>query len=279
VTSHEFRIDAATRLPERRGGLRRLGRHPAATITARSAIIAGMTKLVNLDPAIHRDLRVEEELAFSACKDITMCAVTPTEIPRLILEYPVAFTKHTESGQFLCVAVFGVDPQANLYWREGRWNSRVLPLNVGRQPFFVGQGTKPAGADNKASLVVLIDEENPGVQRARGEPLFGEDGRETPYLQRKMAMLAELIDGEQRARVFTERLASLGLIRPIQLTLTPPGRAPRQIGGLFSIDHEKLRSLEADVLVDLNAKGYLHVMHAMLLSLEQFPVLATRAGG
>jgi hypothetical protein len=208
-----------------------------------------------------------------------MCAVTPTEIPRLILEYPVVFTKHTESGQFLCVAVFGVDPQVNLYWRDGRWNSRVLPLNVGRQPFFVGQGTKLEGSETRPSLVASIDEENPGVQRARGELLFGEDGKETPYLQRKMAILAELIDGEPRARVFTERLASLGLIRPIQLELKSPGQAPRQIGGLFSIDHEKLRSLEADVLVELNSKGYLHVMHAMLLSLEQFPILARRSGG
>src|SRR5215207_138156 len=101
-----------------------------------------MTNLANLDRAIHQRLRVKEEVACSACKDITMCAVTPTEIPRLILEYPVVFTKHGETGQFICVALFGVDPKRNLFWREDRWRSFVVPLNIGRQPFFIGIGEK-----------------------------------------------------------------------------------------------------------------------------------------
>lgn len=236
-----------------------------------------MTNLVNLDRALHQNLRVNEEVAFSACKDITMCAVMPTEIPRLVLEYPVVFTKHGESGQYLCVALFGVDPQKNLFWHEGRWRSFVLPLNIGRQPFFVGVGNKSDTGEVKQSLVTCIDLDNVGVQEKEGEPLFDDTGRETSYLQHKMKMLAELIDGEGRARIFTERMAALGLIRPIQLELKSPGGATRQIGGLHSIDEAKMRALDSEVLTELNGKGYLHVMHAMLLSLGQLPILARRA--
>jgi hypothetical protein len=235
-----------------------------------------MTNLVNLDRDVHKNLRVREEIAFSACKDITMCSVIPTEIPRLVLEYPVVFTKHGESGQYLCVALFGVDPQKNLFWQDGQWRSHVLPLNIGRQPFFVGVGNKEVAGEAQQSLVTCIDLDNPGVQDAQGQQLFGADGRETPYLQHKMSMLAELIDGEQRARMFVDRLAALELIRPIQLELKTPGNEPRQIGGLHSIDEAKLRSLTGDTLTELNSKGYLHVIHAMLLSLGQLPILARR---
>ena len=236
-----------------------------------------MTNLVNLDRALHQGLRVNEEMAFSACKDITMCAVTATEIPRLALEYPVVFTKHGDSGQFLCVALFGVDPQRNLFWQEGRWGSFALPLNIGRQPFFVGVGDKTDTGEAKPSLVTCIDLDNPGVQSKEGELLFDASGNETPYLQHKMKMLAELIDGESRARIFAERMVALNLVRPIQLELKMPGGPSRQVSGLHSIDEAKMRALEPDVLAELNSKGYLHVMYAMLLSLGQLPILAKRA--
>jgi len=234
-----------------------------------------MTNLVNLDRTVHHKLRVNEEVAFSACKNITMCTVSPTEIPRLILEYPIVFTKHGETGEFISVALFGIDPQRNLFWRDGRWRSFVVPLNIGRQPFFIGVGNKAEG-EQAPSLVTCIDLDNPGVTENEGQPLFDADGKETPYLQHKMAMLAELIDGEQRSRQFAEKLVSLELIRAIQLEVKTPGGAAQKIGGLYSVDEAKLRSLSADVLADLNAKGYLHVMHAMLLSLGQLPLLAHR---
>ena len=30
-----------------------------------------------------------------------MCAVVLSEIPRLVIEYPMAFTKHSETGQYI----------------------------------------------------------------------------------------------------------------------------------------------------------------------------------
>jgi hypothetical protein len=239
----------------------------------------GMTNLVNLDRDAHRHLRVNEEAAFSACRDTTMCAVTATEIPRLVLEYPVVFTKHGENGQYLCVALFGVDPTRNLFWRDGRWRSFVVPLNIGRQPFFVGVGAASESAEAKQTLVTCVDLDNPGLQTAEGEALFDADGKDTPYLRHKMAMLAELIEGEQRARMFTERMAALDLIRPVELELKTPGAPPRKIGGLYSIDEGKVRGLSPELLAELNGKGYLHIIHAMLLSLGQLTLLAHRAAG
>jgi len=206
-----------------------------------------------------------------------MCAISPSEIPRLILEYPIAFTQNGDSREFLLVALFGLDPQRNLFWRNGRWQSFTVPHNVARQPFHLAVGTRSTSAGSEQTVVTCIDLDNPGVQETTGEALFDAEGVETPYLKHKLAILSELVDGERRARAFAERIDALGLIKPVQLELTEPGSAPRKIGGLFSIDEQKLRDLPPEVLAEINGKGYLHVMHAMLLSLGQFSMLARHA--
>jgi hypothetical protein len=235
-----------------------------------------MTNLANLDRSAHKNLRVQEEKAFGACKEITMCAVMLNEIPRLVIEYPLALTRHGETGQFICVALFGVDPDRNLYWKDERWNSVTVPLNVGRQPFFVGMADNPAAGEGAKGLVTCIDLDNPGVQTSEGEPLFDANGAETPYLRHKLALIAELLDGEQKTRAFADRLAALDLLQSIQLELKSPEQPPRKITGLYSINETRLRSLDAAILAELNGAGYLHAMYAMLSSLGHLQILARR---
>ena len=206
-----------------------------------------------------------------------MCAVVLSEIPRLVIEYPIAFTKSSESGPLIPVALFGVNPDQNLFWRDDRWNSVTVPLNIGRQPFFVGRADNPAGGTGEGGLIPCIDLENPAVQDSAGESLFDANGTETPYLRHKLALLAELVDNEQKTRAFVEKLSALDLIHPIQLELKAPDSPPRKIGGLQSIDEKKLRALDGTVLMELNGLGYLHAAHAMLSSLGHLQILARRA--
>ena len=237
-----------------------------------------MPKLVNLDRVAHLKFRVQEERAFSVCRNLTMCPVILDEIPRLVVEYPIVFVKNGEAGKYISVALFGADPEVNLYWREDRWNSYSVPINIGRQPFFVATTDNTIGAAGPAGLITCIDVENPAVQTEVGEALFDESGKETPYLRHKLALLAELVDGEQRSEQFVEKADSLGLIRPIQLELRAPGAEPRKISGLHSIDEPKLRALDGATLAELNSSGQLHAMHAMLSSLGQLQILARRSG-
>jgi hypothetical protein len=235
-----------------------------------------MSKLQNLDRIVHRSLRVQEETAFEVCRDTTMCVITLNEITRLVLEYPLAFTRPVENGPFVCVALFGVDPSENLYWRNGRWDAEYLPLNIARQPFAVSSTSMPATADGAGSVVACLDVENPGIQETAGERLFGDDGKETPYLEYKLRLLSELVEGELQSGAFVSRLVELGLVRPIQLELKAPGTETRKVTGLHSIDEQKLRALDAGTLAGLNANGYLRAMHAMLISLGHLSTLARR---
>lgn len=234
-----------------------------------------MAKLVNLDRVVHQKLRVRDDVARSVCRSITMCAVSLGEIPRLVIEYPLAFTKNPETGEYMCVVLFGVDPTQNLFWRDDRWNSELLPLNVARQPLAVAT----VAFEGRPDLVTCIDVENPGVQESAGERLFDDEGKETPYLRYKLSALSELVEGEQLAKRFAARLAELALIRPIQIELKTPGGEPRRVTGLHSIDEPKLRTLDGAALAELNSIGYLHAMYAMLSSLAHLQILARRVGG
>lgn len=237
-----------------------------------------MPNLQKLDREIHKNLRVQEEASFSVCRELTMCQITVSEIPRLALEYPLAFTRAGNSGGFVCVALFGIDPSRNLFWRDGRWECEFMPLNVARQPFDIGLSDAPATPEGTRELVPCIDMDNPGVQESSGERLFDDEGKGTQYLQFKLGMLSEFFAGEQRTRQFVERLVALELIRPIQVELKAPGAETRKFSGLFSIDEQKLRGLEAATLAELNASGQLQVIHTMLSSLARLQILARRAG-
>lgn len=235
-----------------------------------------MTKLVNLDRAAHRQLRVVEERAFSVFRNANMCPVHLSELGRLVIEYPLAFVQN-EAGKYICAAIFGVEAQENLYWEGDRWTSQSLPLNVGRQPFFAMLANDPAKTGEPAQLLTSIDLDNPGVQAEEGEPLFDEAGKESPYLRHKLAMLAESIDAERRTQEFVERASSLGLIRPFQLEFKVPGGEPKRVAGLNTIDEKKLRELDAATLAELNAPGYLHGMYAMISSLAHLRILMQRS--
>ncbi len=235
-----------------------------------------MPRLEPLDRTVHKNIRVDDEQAFAPCKGMSMCAVGLNEIPRLVVEYPIVFTKNEASDQYVCVALFGCEPTENLFWQDGSWKSFLVPLNIGRQPFNVAVADNPAAGEGQKGLVSCIDFENPAVQTERGEALFDELGAETPYLKRKLTMLAELIQDERRCREFTERVSTLGLIRPFQLELKADGMQPRKITGLHTIDEGKLRELDAATLADLNSRNYLLPMYAMLSSIGHLQILARR---
>jgi len=236
----------------------------------------GMPKLETLDRTVHRNIRVQDERAFAACKDISMCAVGMAEIARLVVEYPIVFTRHSDTEQYVCVALFGCEPTENVFWQDDRWSSFLVPLNIGRQPFNVNVVDNPAAGEGQKQILTCIDVENPAVQSEAGEPLFDESGADTPYLRHKLSLLAELFEDERRCREFTERMATMELIRPFQLELKAQGVQTRKITGLFAINEDKLRALDGATLADLNSRGYLHAMYAMLSSLGHLQIFARR---
>jgi hypothetical protein len=235
-----------------------------------------MTRLVALDRNAHKDLRILNDRALSPCATANMVTVVVSEIPRLVIQYPIVLTRSADNSRYVPIALFGLENEQNLFWRNNQWEGVCMPLNIVRQPFYIGFAN-PNNPDPK-QMVALVDMENPGVQTSEGELLFDEKGEQTLFLKRKLGALAELMEFEAKTQQFVDKLNALGLITPMGLEVKFVNEEkPRRIGGLFTVAEDKVRALSKDTIGELHSLGYLAPIYAMMCSLGHiYSLLAKR---
>ena len=224
-----------------------------------------MNRLTALNSAAHRNVRVNQQQVLAQAAQLNMVPVVLGEFLKLCVQYPIVLTKNGATGQFTCVALFGFDKTENLFWKDDRWDAIYVPLQIGRQPFFLG---------NEA--VVCIDSQHPAVQQANGEALFDEQGAETAYLQQAKQMLAALLDGQERTNQFIRKLLALELLRPMRLEIEFANRGKQRIEGLYTVDEERLKTLAAETIAELHSLEYLAPIYTMLASLGHIYSLVQR---
>lgn len=234
-----------------------------------------MAKLVALSNTVHQSLTVNQDKAEEQIADLHMIPVVMSEFLKLVTQFPILFSKNADTGQFVCVTLMGLDEGENLFWQNAQFNSIYTPLNVARQPFFVGQDEQ-SGDD----YVICIDAESTAVtDTATGEAqqaLFDSKGQPTTYLSSIQSILAQLIQGEQQTRDFIQQLLSYQLLVPLSLDITYENAQTSKVNGLYSIDEEKLQNLGGEQLAQLNQQGFLQPAYTQLASLGQIYALIDR---
>src|SRR5438067_2504606 len=116
-----------------------------------------MAHLVSLDHEAHRHVHIDMALVEAAGATLNMVPVVLTEFSKLVVQYPIAFTKDKDTGRFVCVALFGLHDHENLFVDDGQWNAIYVPLQIARQPFFLGNAAEKEGAE--AEYIVCLDVE------------------------------------------------------------------------------------------------------------------------
>lgn len=227
-----------------------------------------MTKLVALNNQSHKHLKVDPAKVEEVGADLHMLPVVISEFQKLVVDYPILFSKNAETGQFVCVALAGFEEGENLFWQGGKLDTLYTPLNIARHPFFIGKDEQ--SGDN---YVICVDEQSPCLSELHGEALFDQDGQATPYLQDAQATLAELIQGEQQTAGLIQRLLKLELLVPLTLDISFENGESKQIKGLYSVDEDKLNTLPADTLKALQQEGVLQAIYTQLASLGQIYAL------
>lgn len=224
-----------------------------------------MAHLVSLDNTAHRHIRINSALVEVAAAKLNMIPVVITEFLKLVVQYPIAFAKDKETGRFVCVALLGFHDQENLFVEDGQWNSIYVPLQVARQPFFLGNASdSPVESDE---YVVCIDTEHESIQAEQGERIFDADGNETAYLEKMKQGLAELLNGELPTQQFIEALARAKLLFPMQLEITFENNESTQVEGLYTINETRLAELNAEEIANLHSQQLLGPIYTVLASL------------
>jgi hypothetical protein len=231
-----------------------------------------MAKLVALNSQAHNMLRVNTEKIAEHGADLQMIPVVISEFLKLVVQFPILFSKNVETGQFVCVALMGLEEDENLFWQNAQFNSIYIPLNIARQPFFVGQDEQ-SGDDYVVCIDLQSNTLSESPSEGKQELLFDPQGAASVYLQTAQSLLAQLINGEQQTTEFIQTLLIHELLVPLSLDITFEDNRSCKINGLYSVDEDKLASLDVGVLTELNAKGLLQPIYTQLASLGQIYAL------
>jgi hypothetical protein len=232
-------------------------------------------RAVALNRERHQKLRIEpmpNHFAFAAKTNAMLLA--STELAEASRDYPIVFVG-AEGGPFSLAALVGLRNNENLMVDEaGLWDTgSYVPAFARRYPFVLAEG------DDKSVLTVCVDEAYGGLNDARGDGLFDEGGKESPYLARVLDFLRAFHADMQRTRDFAARLNELGLLVSKVITIEQQrgGKTERQLlEGLWVVDEEKLRGIDDARIVEIFRNGYMGWIYAHLLSLGNVRRLAKR---
>jgi hypothetical protein len=226
-----------------------------------------MTQIVLLSKETHRSLKVDGRASAAYGDDRHFVQVTVNEFPLLVVHYPLFFSKNANTGELYCGVMLGFKEGENLFLREWEEREFYRPLILQRGPFYA-QGPELA-----------IDLDHPRVGAESGKPLFTDYGQPTRYLQSIIWAFQDLKPGIETSKFFVARLLELNLIEPVDIDVEFEDGSTHKCLGLYTVNQETLSRLPDEVVVELFRRGYLRLIHLMIASLKQFPVLARKKNG
>lgn len=231
---------------------------------------------VPLNRADHRDLRIRPVQGLSYAAKAHSVPLTGVEFVQAVRDYPILFAGNSieDAGP---MALLGLRQGENLFVGEdGQWSSGAyVPAFVRRYPFVLAE--KPEGAEGD-DFTVFLDEAYPGFSNEEGDRLFKEDGTDTEVLQNAVRFLGEFQEQVKRTHQLTQRLRELDLLEPqsIQIQNNNDDGQGLVLNGLFVVNEEKLRKLDANVVHELFTSGQLDWILAHLMSLGNIDRLVMR---
>lgn len=226
--------------------------------------------LVSLNRDLHRELKLSAtEAKFAFARETNSVLIAASELPRAVLDFPCVFIE-AEGGHSLA-ALIGLRDHENLFVQpDGHWSrGSYLPAFFRRYPFVLAE------AEGATTFTVCLDRAYPGLNTEKGEALFDAEGQETAWLEEIKRFLVSFRQDMTLSREFANHLAALELLQEGVIEYTLHGEKT-MLRGFKTVNEERLRALPAQTLQDLALKGWLGLVYAHLLSLNQVERLALR---
>ena len=229
----------------------------------------GYTSLTGLDRHRHAGLSILPDRSRAWCSKLNSVFLNAVELGRACADYPIAFVRETDSGEYLPVALLGLRSGENQFVDDkGQWLPRsYVPAYVRRYPFCIAEMPAAAGGSEPQRLIcVQEDQLSPSAT-----PYFDAKGEPTADWTPVKDLIEAVESARQQTRTFTRRLEAFGLFTPFDALALPKGGGQQmRLLGLHRVDEEKLNALGAREQKLLMRKGELRAVYAHLLSLENF---------
>lgn len=228
-----------------------------------------MSKYLLLSQSAHSKIKVITERG-AAYGDNQMHAMTfPFEFRDIQSSYPIFFAKDGESGQFYPLALFGFVRDENLYLNGNSWDASYIPLMVERNPFLIGFQQTSDAENGEQTPVVSINIDSPRVSETEGEALFTDSGEPSEYLQKAMQNLQTIHSGHEQNQEFIAALLENDLLEGFNLEITLKDGSNNRLEGFYTINEEKLASLQPETLGKLHEQGFLQAIYMAVASFSR----------
>lgn len=225
-----------------------------------------MSNYALLNNVDHADIRVITDRSARYRDDIKQSLVFPFEFRNVQACYPILFQQHGEGG-FYPLALFGFQEKENLFLDESGWQAPYIPAMVRREPFLIGFQDSESQGETQRTRVLSIDMDHPRVNTEHGEPLFQPLGGRTPYLEGVADLLETIYAGIEHNKSFVGALQELDLLESVTLEIELKDGSRNQLIGFHCLNEDKVQALSAEVLGDLNERGYLMPLFMVLASM------------
>jgi hypothetical protein len=220
--------------------------------------------LNNID---HKGLRVITARSAAYGDDAKFALTFAAEFRNIQAHYPIVFHK-TADGKFQAIALLGFQDKENLFLGPDGWDAPYVPLTIERQPFLIGFRDREP--------LVHIDLASPRVSRTEGEALFREYGGSSDFLERMSSVLLTIHQGLEAMPAFIDALLQHDLLESFVLDVELNDRSQHRLTGFYTINEERLGTLDAGGLERMHKTGYLQAIYMALASLSHFRDLIER---
>lgn len=226
---------------------------------------------VQLNSQLHRHKKLLPLGDFSNLAGVHSVYLNAAEFALAALAFPIVFLPPTKANPNVSpAAMLGLVPGQNLFVDGQRWDASYLPASFRRLPYL----TAPLPGSDQ--IGVFIDEQWPTLNDEAGEPLFDEQGKHSPSLERAIGFLQAFDEESRRTTQLCNRVQALGLFTDMKADLNLPDGKSLSINGFMAVDEDKLAALPDADLLDLGRSGALGMLHAHLLSLGHVRLLVDR---
>jgi hypothetical protein len=211
----------------------------------------------------HRECFVDSG-GYAFSRNVNAVPLMAVEFAAAAAEYPIVFAG--KDDVIMPSVILGMRGRENAYLdAAGGWNASYIPAFIRRYPFVF------SNSNDGQSFTLCIDEAYAGFNReGRGQALYGENGKPTPYVESVLRFLQEYQAQFQRTKTFCDKLREFELLEPMQATLSLETGEHLSLTGFMAVNRDKLKALSGEVLAGLAKTDELELIYLHLQSMRNF---------
>jgi hypothetical protein len=221
----------------------------------------------------HANWSVELGGDYAFSRKVNSVPLMAVEFPAAAAEYAVVFAGNEEA--VMPAVILGMRDQENLYLGPlGGWQAKYIPAFLRRYPFVF------SSQDDGKNFVLCVDEAFPGFnQEGRGQKLFDESGKPTPFVDNVLKFLQSYQLEFRRTQEFCRRLRELNLLEPMRAQVTLDTGERLALGGFMVVSRARLKTLPGEKLAEMARNDQLELIYAHLHSMRNFAAMRDRFTG